>query len=67
MPNAPKTPQRPIRVDDDLWSRFGDVAQPDRSSVLRDFIRWFVREPGAKMPRRPDVQDQREQPGNRPG
>lgn len=55
MPNAPKTPNRVIRVDDDLWNRFGAVAQPDRSAVLRDFMRWFVREPGAIAPRRAKI------------
>ncbi len=50
------TPTRPIRVDLDLWGRFGEAAGEqglDRSSVLRDFIRWYVREPGAKLPARP--------------
>lgn len=49
------TPTRPIRVDLDLWERFGAVAQPDRSSTLREFMRWYVREPGAKMPKRPEI------------
>lgn len=42
-----------IRVPDALWQRFGELAEPDRSAVLREFIRWYVREPGAQMPRRP--------------
>ncbi len=52
MPNAPKTPMHTIRVDADLWRLFGQVADPDRTSVLREFIRWYVREPGVTMPRR---------------
>jgi hypothetical protein len=59
MPNAPKTPGRNIRVDADLWERFGEftqVAETDRSDVLRDFIRWYVREPGAKLPPRPSAE-----------
>ncbi len=47
------TPTRPIRVDPALWEAFGAVADPDRSAVLREFMRWYVREPGAKMPKRP--------------
>jgi hypothetical protein len=47
------TPTRPIRIDLDLWERFGAVAQPDRSTVLREFIRWYVGEPGTKAPKRP--------------
>jgi hypothetical protein len=56
MPNAPKTPTRPIRVDDDLWEEFGEAtAEQDtnRSEALREFIRWYVRKPGARMPERP--------------
>ena len=53
-----KTPLRTVRVDDDLWLPFGDAVEgqgePDRSAVLRQFIAWYLREPGAKMPKRPD-------------
>jgi hypothetical protein len=52
-----KTPHRALRVEDDLWGAFGDAVarqgEPDRSTVTREFIRWYVGEPGAKMPRRP--------------
>lgn len=47
------TARQTIRVDEDLWGRFGAIAEPDRSTVLRDFIAWYVRESGAKMPQRP--------------
>ncbi|MDG4788074.1 hypothetical protein O7626_19370 [Micromonospora sp. WMMD1102] len=53
------TPTRPIRIDPTLWERFGRAVAllgGDRSGVLREFIRWYVREPGAKMPKRPDEQ-----------
>ena len=40
-----------VRMAHDLWDRFGDVVD-NRSTVLREFVRWYVREPGAKMPRR---------------
>lgn len=50
------SPNRAFRMEDiGLWTRFGEVAEPDRSAVLRDFIRWYVREPEAKLPKRPDV------------
>ena len=55
MPNQPKTPLKRMRVDDDLWSQFGELAAPDRSAVLREFMRWYVREPGAKLPKRPEI------------
>jgi hypothetical protein len=39
-----------------LWERFGTDAsavETDRSAVIRDFVRWLVREPGARLPKRP--------------
>lgn len=57
MPPPPEshTPTTPIRIDRELWARFGDAAGArNRSAVLRDFIRWYLREPGARMPKRPD-------------
>ncbi len=53
MPNQPKTPLQNVRVERDLWLAFGDLAEPDRSAVLRAFIRWFVGLPDAPMPERP--------------
>jgi hypothetical protein len=47
------TARQTIRIDEDLWNRFGQVAEPDRSTVLREFIRWYVGEPGTKAPKRP--------------
>ena len=47
------TARQTVRIDEALWETFGEIAEPDRSSVLRDFIRWYVREPGAKPPKRP--------------
>jgi hypothetical protein len=52
-----KTPHRTIRAEDDVWDAFGDAVarqgEPDRSTVLRAFMTWYVRLPGAKMPQRP--------------
>lgn len=50
------TPTRPIRIDPALWERFGEATtarETDRSTVLREFIRWYVGEVGAKAPKRP--------------
>ncbi|WP_204016020.1 hypothetical protein [Sphaerimonospora thailandensis] len=48
------TPLRPIRVETELWEAFGElVGKRNRSAVIRDFIRWYVRERGAKLPERP--------------
>lgn len=49
------TARQTIRVDETLWERFGQFAAgkgSDRSTVLRDFIRWYVAEPDAQMPER---------------
>jgi len=51
MPST-HTPRQTIRVDADLWAKFGELAEPDRSTVLREFMRWYTWESGAKMPRR---------------
>lgn len=56
MPNAPKTPTRPIRIPDLEWTDFGEAAKrqnADRSAVVREFIDWYLRRPGAKLPKRP--------------
>jgi hypothetical protein len=60
VPNAPKTPTRPIRIPDEDWSDFDAATKrvgTDRSAAIRQFIDWFNRRPGAKMPKRPDPKD----------
>lgn len=51
------TPTRPIRIDPALWEKFGQAVEAagdsDRSTVLREFIRWYVGEPDAQEPTRP--------------
>jgi hypothetical protein len=40
-----------------LWERFGAATEErglDRSAVLREFIRWYVGEPGVAPPARPE-------------
>ena len=58
MANQPKTPLQNFRVDPDLWDRFDQAVhradpESDRSKTLRQFVAWYVREPGAKLPARP--------------
>jgi hypothetical protein len=64
MPNQPKTPVQRFRLDGDLWEQFDQAvhsADPDadRSKVLRQFVAWFVREPGVRLPARPAAQSAR--------
>jgi hypothetical protein len=48
------TKHRPIRVEDELWTAFGAlVGERKRSQVIRDFIRWYIGERGARLPRPP--------------
>jgi predicted GIY-YIG superfamily endonuclease len=50
-----KTPNRPIRIEPALWEEFGAlVGTRRRSSLIREFIFWYLRYPGAKLPERPD-------------
>lgn len=42
-----------MRMGRDLWEQLGTVSG-DRSALIRAFARWYVREPGAKLPKRPD-------------
>lgn len=58
MPNAPRTPNRAIRISDDDWADLGKAAQAvgsDRTKVVVQLIRWYLRRPGVKMPTRPDL------------
>ena len=51
-----KTPQRTIVVDPTVWDNFGDnakLAGSERAVVLRAFMLWYNRVPGARLPQRP--------------
>lgn len=49
-----QTPPRLMRIDDVLWEAFGRLAGTrNRSRLVRDFIAWYTRQPGAKLPQRP--------------
>jgi hypothetical protein len=65
VPNQPKTPLKRLRCDDALWDRFGELAEPDRSAVLRHFMRWYCREAGVTLPKRPPESEQTPRPGDR--
>lgn len=55
MPNQPKTPISRFRIDADQWKAFGEAVpdDSDRSAVLREFVAWYLRRSGAKLPQRP--------------
>lgn len=42
----------------DQWARLGRlIGERNRSGLLRQFVAWYLREPGAKLPERPPRQD----------
>jgi hypothetical protein len=56
VPNKPATKHRQVRLDDDLWKDLGVVARnldTDRSTIIREFVKWFLRRRGAQLPERP--------------
>lgn len=56
MPNAPKTQHRSVRVPDDVWEEVKDRSHQLGTSggeLVRQFLEWWLRKPGAKMPKRP--------------
>jgi antitoxin component of RelBE/YafQ-DinJ toxin-antitoxin module len=60
VPNQPKTPNRAVRVDDQVWDEAGQAAAEmgtDRTKVINQFLRWYLRRSGAKLPARPPVQE----------
>lgn len=47
-------PHRPIRIEPELWDPFGAlVGDRARAEVIRQFVAWYIRKPGAKLPERP--------------
>jgi len=51
---VPKT----IRLEPSLWAKLGPAALSnghDRSGVIRQLVRWYLSEPGAQLPQRPDL------------
>lgn len=48
------TTNRAVRIPDDEWADLGTVAGArNRTQVIRDLVRWYLRRPGAKLPERP--------------
>lgn len=51
---------RTIRMEQDLWNRLGPAALAnghDRSGLIKQFVRWYLSEPGAQLPQRPERND----------
>jgi hypothetical protein len=58
-----ETKARKIRIDDQTWDRFGQLlpartrGSRTRTSVLKEFIDWYIRTPGADLPDRPPARN----------
>jgi hypothetical protein len=53
VPNKPKTQHRSVRVADEDWADLETAAAAlgtDRAKVINQFIRWYLRRAGAKLP-----------------
>jgi hypothetical protein len=52
------TPLRTFVLANDLWGKLGRAAEEagfrNRADLIRAVLLWWLREPGAKMPKRPD-------------
>lgn len=58
VPNQPKTQHRSVRIDDDDWADLDATAKrtgSDRAKIINQFIRWYLRRPGAELPERPQA------------
>jgi hypothetical protein len=47
---------RGIRLEQNLWDKLEPAARAnglDRAGIIRQFVRWYLRIPGAKLPQRP--------------
>ncbi|MGW6912511.1 hypothetical protein ACWGB8_01615 [Kitasatospora sp. NPDC054939] len=65
MPKTSSDYEKPkaIRIPtEDEWDPFGDATKAvhpngrsPRTAVIREFMRWYMRRPGAKLPTRPDA------------
>lgn len=55
------SPRRAFRYDDiERWELFQRLTDKDGASdALRQFVDWFTRKPGAKLPQRPPKPDAR--------
>lgn len=45
-----------VRVPEEMWTAFrlaADSAGTDRSALIRAFIAWYLKQPGAGLPKRP--------------
>lgn len=50
------TKSKSLRLEDDLWDDLEPATKQvgnTRTGVIRGFVRWYLRRPGAELPQRP--------------
>jgi hypothetical protein len=60
VPDQPKTQHRSVRIPDDTWRAAIVRAKESGTStgeLIRAFLDWWLRKPGAKLPKRPPAAD----------
>lgn len=58
-PATGKTPIQHVRAPKDEWDVYKGAAGlvgSDASKITREFVRWFTRQPGAQLPKRPTAE-----------
>jgi len=56
VPNQPRTQHRSVRISDEDWTDLEAATGTlgaDRGTAIKQFIRWYLRRPGATLPERP--------------
>jgi hypothetical protein len=57
MPTEPWIQHRSVRIEDDVWNPAEEATaemDTDRAKVINQFLAWYLRTPGAKLPGRPE-------------
>lgn len=57
-PSRRKTPARSTQIPDPPWEKFlsdAEAIDSTGSGVMRDLVLWWIRWPGAKLPKRPEA------------
>ena len=55
-PGRAKTQHRSVRIDDPDWGEAEIAAASmgtDRAKIINQFLRWYLRRPGVRLPERP--------------
>lgn len=55
-PKTGETPVRTTRVPSPDWEDFHALAGRKLAGAVWQFVRWYLRKPGAKLPERPSVE-----------